>query len=162
MTLTPFVATTLPSHDYTYFAHAAPGLHLKELQFGMSGAKLLDNLVPGLFVQARYGYAVTEKTVEFAHNRSLVDLEVGYFVTPRLRLMALTAGQRSHGGLDLTPNSRVDLGPLFEHHDRGSTFSIRGRESHTRSTKRSTCTVRCFARSPSATGTRSITACRSD
>ncbi|HEX7795514.1 MAG TPA: hypothetical protein VF456_14230 [Vicinamibacterales bacterium] len=115
--LTPFVGTTIPSHDYTYFAHAAPGLGLKELQFGASAAKLLDKFVPGLFVQARYGYAVTEKTVEFAHNRSLVDLEVGYFVSPKLRLLALTVGQRSHGGLDLTPNSRVDLGPLFEHHD---------------------------------------------
>jgi hypothetical protein len=115
--LTPFITTTIPSHDYTYFAHAAPGLDLKEVQFGVSAAKLLDSIVPGLFVQGRYSYAVTEKQVEFGHNRSLVDLEIGYFVTPRLRLLALTVGQRSHGGLDLTAASKVELGPLFEHHD---------------------------------------------
>lgn len=117
LALTPFISTTIPSHGYTYFAHAAPGLDLKEVQFGVSGAKLLDNVVPGLFVQARYSYAITQKPVAFAHNRSFADLEVGYFVTPKLRLMALTVGQRSHGGLDLTSSSKVDLGPLFEHHD---------------------------------------------
>jgi|KBSSwiS6_1023812.scaffolds.fasta_scaffold08086_3 hypothetical protein len=115
--LTPFVTTTIPSHDYTYFAHAAPGLRLREMQFGVAAARLLDNLVPGLFVQARYGYAVAQKPVAFAHNRSVVDFEVGYFVTPRLRVLALTTGQRAHGGIDLTAASRAELGALFEHHD---------------------------------------------
>ena len=115
--LTPFVTTTVPSHDYTYFAHAAPGLKLREVQFGATAARLLDNVVPGLFVQGSYSYAVTQKPVDLAHNRSLANLEVGYFVTPKLRLMALTVGQRSHGGIDLTSTSRVDLGPLFQHHD---------------------------------------------
>jgi hypothetical protein len=115
--LTPFITTTVPSHDYTYFAHAAPGLRLREVQVGASAARLLDNVVPGLFVQGGYSYAVTQKLVDLAHNRSVANLEVGYFVTPRLRLMALTVGQRSHGGIDLTSTSRVDLGPLFEHHD---------------------------------------------
>lgn len=115
--LTPFFEMSVPSHDYVYFAHAAPGLALKEAQFGASAARLLDNIVPGLFVQARYGYVVTEKPVVYTHNRSVVDLEIGYFLTPRLRLMSLTAGQRAHGGIDLTSTSRTDLGPLFEHHD---------------------------------------------
>jgi len=55
--------------------------------------------------------------VIYSHNRSVVDLEIGYFITPRLRLMSLTAGQRAHGGIDLTPTSRVDLGALYQHHD---------------------------------------------
>jgi hypothetical protein len=43
---------------------------------------------------------------------------VGYFVTPRLRLMALSSGQRTHGGIDLTITSRATLPPeQFLHHD---------------------------------------------
>jgi hypothetical protein len=118
LVLTPFVGSILPSHDYTYFAHAAPGRHLKELQLGMSAARLLDAVVPGLFVQGRYSYGFTERILDIPHNRSNVELEVGYFVTPKLRLLSLNTGQITHGGIDLTLNTRVDLGPLlFSHHD---------------------------------------------
>jgi len=118
LVLTPFVGSVMPSHDYTYFAHAAPGRDLKELQLGVSAAKLLDSLVPGLFVQGRYSYGFTEQVLDISHNRSNVELEIGYFLTPKLRLLSLNTGQVTHGGIDLTLNSRVDLGPvLFSHHD---------------------------------------------
>lgn len=118
MVLTPFVGSIVPSHDYPYFAHAAPGRDLHELQVGLLGAKLLDAVVPGLFVQARYAYGFTEKVLDISHNRSNLDLELGYFLTPKLRLLGLSAAQLTHGGLDLTLTSRVDLGPLlFSHHD---------------------------------------------
>ena len=116
--LTPFVGTIVPSHGYTYFAHAAPGRDLKELQVGLLAAKLLDDIAPGLFVQGRYAYGFTEKVFDISHNRSSMDFEVGYFLTPKLRLMGLGVGQRTHGGIDLTQTGRVDLGPLlFSHHD---------------------------------------------
>jgi len=116
--LTPFVGTIVPSHNYTYFAHAATGRDLKELQLGVAAARLLDSLVSGLFVQGRYSYGFTEQVLDVSHNRSNMDLEVGYFLTPKMRLLALGTGQLTHGGIDLTLNSRVDLGPLlFSHHD---------------------------------------------
>jgi len=116
--LTPFIGSVVPSHDYTYFAHAAPGRDLKELQVGVSAAKMLDALVPGLFVQGRYAYGFTEEVLDISHNRSMAGLEIGYFVTPKLRLMSINTGQVTHGGIDLTQNSRVDLGPvLWSHHD---------------------------------------------
>jgi hypothetical protein len=116
--LTPFAGSIVPSHDYTYFAHAAPGRDLKELQVGVLAAKLLDDIAPGLFVQGRYAYGVTEKLLNISHNRSSMDFEVGYFLTPKLRFMGLGVGQRTHGGVDLSLNSRADLGPLlFSHHD---------------------------------------------
>ena len=116
--LTPFVGSILPSHDYPYFAHAAPGRHLKELQVGASAARLLDSLVPGLFVQGRYSYGFTERILDISHNRSNFELELGYFLTPKLRLLSLNTAQITHGGVDLTLNSRADLGPLlFSHHD---------------------------------------------
>ena len=98
--LTPFVGSITPSHDYTYFAHAAPGRRLNELQIGAAGGKLLDSLLPGLVIQGRYSYGFTEQVLDISHNRSNVDLELGYFVTPKLRLLALSAAQITHGGLD--------------------------------------------------------------
>src|SRR5262245_55324331 len=118
LVLTPYVGSSVPSHAYTYFAHAAPGRNLKELQVGVLAAKLLDSLVPGLFVQGRYSYGFTERVLDISHNRSNLDLEIGYFLTPRVRLLALSTAQLTHGGIDLTTNSRVDLGPvLFSRHD---------------------------------------------
>jgi hypothetical protein len=120
LVLTPFVSSTIPSHDYTYFAHSAAGRRLKELQAGVLGAKLLDAFVPGLFVQARYSYGFTEQVLAVSHNRSNMDLEVGYFLTPRLRLLELNSGQITHGGIDLPLTWRTDLGALAPHHDQVS------------------------------------------
>lgn len=118
MVLTPFVGTSAPSHAYTTLAHAAPGQSLKALQVGVSGAKMLDRAVPGLFVQGRYAYAIAEKRLDISHNRSNADLEVGYFVTPKLRVLALGAGQLTHGGIDMVRKPQVNLPPLqFLHHD---------------------------------------------
>lgn len=118
MVLTPFIGSTMPSHDYTSFAHAAPGRNQKELQVGVSGAKLLDTIVPGLFVQGRYAYGVTEKVLPEASNRSHFDLELGYFITPKLRAMALGNAMLTHGGFDTPARPRFDLTPLqFLHHD---------------------------------------------
>jgi hypothetical protein len=115
--VTPFVGTLVPSHDYIYFAHAAPGRNLKELQVGLVAAKLLDQLVPGLFVQGRYSYGFTEKVRDISHNRSNMDFEVGYFLTPSLRLLGLASGQYTHGGIDLTGNLRATNLNLFLVHD---------------------------------------------
>lgn len=118
MVLTPFIGTSAPSHDYVTLAHAAPGQRLKQLQIGVSGAKMLDNAVPGLFVQGRYAYGIAQKALDISHNRSNVDLEVGYFVTPKLRVMALGAGQLTHGGIDMVPSPRLNLpASQFLHHD---------------------------------------------
>ena len=117
MALTPFIATSVPSHDYTVLAHTAPGQDLKLLQVGGSGAKLLDNLLPGLFVQGTYAFGFAQTVADISHNRSNAEMEVGYFVTPRLRLLALGTGQVTHGGIDMVANARVVLGPLFQYHD---------------------------------------------
>jgi hypothetical protein len=118
MVLTPFIGTSAPTHAYTTLAHAAPGTRLKQMQVGVAGAKMLEAGLPGLFIQGRYAYGITEKVLDISHNRSNVDLEVGYFLTPKLRFMALGAGQLSHGGIDMVNNPRANLPPLhFLHHD---------------------------------------------
>ena len=119
LVLTPFIGTSVPSRNYEWLAHAAPGTRQKQLQIGVAGAKMLDTVVPGLFVQARYAYGITEKVIDISNNRSSAGVEIGYFLTPKLRVLALGAGQLSHGGIDMVANPRANLPPLqFLHHDR--------------------------------------------
>jgi hypothetical protein len=114
--VTPFVGSFIPSHGYDYLAHSAPGKGLRELQVGVSVASLLDRLVPGAFVQGRYSYGFVEPVVDLSNvrlnaNRSNADLEVGYFVTPGLRVFLLGSGQLTHGGIDFAPIGPDDFWP---------------------------------------------------
>lgn len=117
--ITPYIGSTVPSHGYASYGHAAPGQHLRELQVGVYTAKLLDRGIPGLFVSGRYGFGFVEKVLDISHNRSSGDLEVGYFITPALRAFAMANGQYSHGGIDLPVNGLAGLAPEFRPvHDR--------------------------------------------
>jgi hypothetical protein len=91
--ITPYVGSLVPSHAYDYVAHAAPGKQMRELQVGVAAAGLLDRLVPGMFVQGRYGFAVVEENVGIRPNYSSGDIEVGYFVTPSVRVFAMASGR---------------------------------------------------------------------
>ena len=118
--VTSYVGSIVPSHDYEYFAHSAAGRRLKELQAGVSVGHLLQRGVPGLFVQGRYAFGFVEQTLDIRPNRSNLDLEVGYFVTPSLRIFALGAGQLTHAGIDVYPAeiSVLVLTPeQISHHD---------------------------------------------
>lgn len=116
---TPFVGSIQPSHDYPYFAHAGFGRDLREVQIGASVAKLFEKGVPGLLIQGRYGYGFVEQVVDISHNRSQASLEAAYFATPKLRLLALSAGQITHGGIDFYGAASRQLlsTDQFLHHD---------------------------------------------
>lgn len=101
--VTPFVGGIVPSHEYEYFAHAAAGRHLWEIQAGIAAAKLLDAIASGLFVQGRYSFSLVERNVDVRPNHSNADLELGYFITPSLRVIVLGSRQVSHGGIDVLP-----------------------------------------------------------
>jgi hypothetical protein len=123
--ITPFVGAILPSHDYQYYGHGAVGRDVKELQVGISAARVLDPLIPGAFVQARYAYGFAEKILEVSHNRSILDVEVGYFINPRVRGFAIATGQVTHGGIELTHQFPLDLTPAeFLHHDQISRVNL--------------------------------------
>jgi len=106
--LTPFVGSIVPSHGYEIFAHAAPGRDLNELQIGASAAKVFEAGLPGLFVQASYSYGIVQQVLDISHNRSTVSAEIGYFVTPKVRLIGLSGGQVTHGGIDASPELGFD------------------------------------------------------
>ena len=117
--LTPYIGSVVPSHDYPYFVHSGFGKDLNELQIGTSVAKLFEAGVPGLLIQGRYGFGFTQTAADVPHNRSIASVEVGYFATSKLRLMGLSAGQLTHGGIDFYgPISRTLLtNDEFLHHD---------------------------------------------
>ncbi len=118
--LTPYVGSILPSNDYPYFVHAGFGRNLRELQFGVSAAKLFERGIPGLLVQGRYGYGFVQQVVaDVSHNRSVGSLEVAYFATPKLRVLGQVSGQRVHGGIDFfgiaADRNRLPLEQILRH-----------------------------------------------
>jgi len=117
--VTPYVGSIVPSHSYEFYAHAAPGRRLRELQVGAYVAKLLDRAIPGVFVQARLAYGFTEPVLNIGHSRAMADLEIGDFVTDRLRVFAVGSGQLTRGGIDLPIMGSVGLPmPMQLVHDR--------------------------------------------
>ena len=99
--VTAFAERILPSHHYPNLAHAAVGKDLRALVVGGAVGGFLDRVVPGLFFQGHYAYARTEDVIGIRPNRSRVDLEVGYFITPRLAVRFLENYQVTHHGFDL-------------------------------------------------------------
>jgi hypothetical protein len=120
--ITPFVSAIIPTRDYPTFAHAALSSGLHQYLVGVAMGRRLDPILEAGFVQLRYSYAFAEKVLGISHDRSNVDLEVGYFLTQSLGISALGNYQKTHGGLDLpvpgTPESTAfRLTPYAVHHD---------------------------------------------
>ncbi len=119
LVITPFIGSVTPSHKYEYFAHAAPGRRVNELQVGTYVGTTLDGLLPGMFVQGRYGFGIQERFLDISHNRSLFSGEMGYFATPDIRVFGMVSGQVTHGGVDLSPTARlVWPAEKWQNHDR--------------------------------------------
>jgi hypothetical protein len=109
----------MPTHSYEYFAHAAYGVRVRELEIGTYVGRVLAPAMPNAFVQARYSYSFAEEIVGVDHNRSNLDIEFGYFVTSRLRFFTLGAGQKTHGGIGIPDAGFRALPPdQMRHHDR--------------------------------------------
>ncbi len=92
---------------------------MRELEVGTYVARMLAPALPNAFVQARYAYSFAERIAGIHHDRSNLDLEVGYILTPAVRVFVIGAGQKTHGGID-TPDAGWRAMPvsLAEHHDR--------------------------------------------
>ena len=153
---TPYIGSVVPSHDYAYYGHAAAGERLKELQVGAYAAKLFTAGLPGVFVSGRLGYGFVEKVQDISHNRSLADLEVGYFLTPSFRAFAMTSGQYTHGGIDF-PINGLPAVPLSTRRrttsSSRSTTSMPEAASPIRSRMAWTCSGRSRGSSRGETGT---------
>jgi hypothetical protein len=107
--ITPYIGSVVPSNNYAYYGHAAPGQQLNEVQVGVYAAKLLESGLPGLFISGRYGFGFVEKVLDISHNRSLGNLEVGYFFNSRFRAFTMANAGLTHGGIDFPSNGMGGL-----------------------------------------------------
>ena len=98
--ITPFVEAVVPSHHYVSLGHSVAGPDLRSLALGAAVGGFADAILPGLYYQSQFSYTLVEEVLDIRTNRSRVDSEVGYFVTPRLALRFLAGFQRTHDGLD--------------------------------------------------------------
>jgi hypothetical protein len=130
---TPFFEVVIPSHRYETFGHSAPGKDLREYRVGADIGRLLNPILPRAYFDLRYGYSFVQKLAGMTLDRTNVDLELGYFVTPRIAVRAIGSVQKTLGGVEslVPPDS-----PFFPIHDRverghysriggGATFSLR-------------------------------------
>jgi hypothetical protein len=114
--VTPYAGTSVPSTDYEFYAHAAPGRQLAEGVVGVSAGHLFA--AQGIVLQGSYGFTVSESVLDQPRRFSLLSFETAYFVTPALRVMAMTSSRFGHTGIDLFPNSGAVLPfEVFRHHD---------------------------------------------
>ena len=113
----PFVSAVIPSHSYTYFAHAAAGRDLHEYLLGSSFGARLDQLLAGSYVELTYSYAFVEHVLGIHHDRSNGLLELGYFLTPSLSMRGIATGFYTHGGVNGVAADRLPPPEIFLHHD---------------------------------------------
>lgn len=116
---TPFVRVVLPSHGYEQLAHAAVGRDVREYHVGINLGRRLDPILPKAFIQAQYSYAFVQRILDISPNRSEVQAQFGYFLTPRLSLLGLVQWFHTYRGFDVDfnlPNAGLDH-EEFLHHD---------------------------------------------
>ena len=118
LVLTPFVAVTLPTHDYETRGHSAVGRGLREVRLGLNVGRDLEGILPRSYIQGRYFYSMVQGVEDFNLNRSNADWELGYFATDRISLRFTSAWQKTYGGLQIP----IDRGhPHFhEIHDQAT------------------------------------------
>jgi hypothetical protein len=88
-------------------------------------ARTLDPIVPQLFVQARLAYGFVHPMLGISHNRSYLDVELGYAVRPGVRVFLVGTSFNTHGGISYPPpptvakDALIALGglPYWQHHD---------------------------------------------
>jgi hypothetical protein len=126
---TPFFEFVLPSHHYPSNAHAAVGKDLRAYIVGGAAGGFLDAWLPRMYFHTVVSHAWVQEAVGIRPNRSRVEGELGYFITPRISVRFLESYQFTHDGIDLlsfTPMTQGIVhstgepiaGEYRRHHDR--------------------------------------------
>jgi hypothetical protein len=112
---TPSLEVVIPSHHYQTFGHSAPGKYLREYHLGANVGRLLNPILPRGYFDLRYSYSFVQELAGMNLDRHNVDLEVGYFLKPKVAIRILGAVQKTVGGVEslVPPDS-----PFFPEHDR--------------------------------------------
>jgi hypothetical protein len=113
--VTPFIHVGYPSRDYVYRGHSAIGAGLRRVEIGAYLAKELEAPLEALYVQASYGYSISEETLGISIRASKLDLGLDYAVTPRLSARLFAVWLYTHNGINAPPPPPPD--PLSYAHD---------------------------------------------
>lgn len=100
VSITPYVALNVPSHDYIFFAQSAIGTQQRNLQFGIDLGGSFEPPLQNFYWQGGYGYSIVEQVRDVNVNFSTVKLELGYLLNPQWSVKLLAHAQKTHGGLD--------------------------------------------------------------
>jgi hypothetical protein len=116
--ITPFVSYGVPARDYPTYAHSAVGLGQKRAELGINVGHRFGPPLQNLYVQGGYGYAFMEVVDHRRVNHGTLDLEVGYFLTPRLTARFTVVGQKTYNGLEFPQDYPPGTDPEQQfHHD---------------------------------------------
>ncbi len=107
--LTSGLAVVIPSQRYPTFGHANLGRDLREYRAAIHLARQLRPFLPRAYVDLVSTYTFVQKLVDINTNRHNIGLEVGYFLMPRLLLRGFGVWQKTHGGLERSPNFPIEL-----------------------------------------------------
>ena len=99
--ITPSFEAVIPSHQYPSLAHAAVGKDLRAYATGVAVGGFLDAFLPRLFFHSQLSYARVQPVIGIHPDRSRVDSELGYFITPRLSVRFLQSYLVTRDGIDL-------------------------------------------------------------
>lgn len=117
--LTPFVSYAWPSHDYTFYAHAAPGTRQTRLAVGSFFGRRFAPPWQNTYLQGYYSYTFVEEVLDINVDYSTLNLELGYFFSERWAGRVHATYRKTHGGLD----HPIDFRPVTDtdrefNHDR--------------------------------------------
>ena len=115
--ITPFVSYGAPSHEYVTFSHSALGTGQTRLELGVSVGRRFGPPAQNLYFQGGFGYSFMEVVDHRRVNHSTLNLELGYFLTPRLTAQLRVVGQKTYNGLDLSDYPPGQFDEHFFHHD---------------------------------------------
>jgi hypothetical protein len=117
LVVTPFIGTTIPTHDYETRGHSAVGRGFHELLLGVNVGRQLDRILRDSYVHGRYSYAILPRFEDLKLNRSNAEFEVGWLATRLLSFRFISTFQKTHGGIPTPLDPRLDEHEK-EFHDR--------------------------------------------
>jgi hypothetical protein len=97
--VTPFIAATIPSHNYAYVGESAPGRNLKDIQFGTDIARRLDPLLSKAYVDSQFSFTVSQAALNVRTNHTNASIEAGYLLNRKFAIRVAGQWQHSLGGL---------------------------------------------------------------
>lgn len=126
--ITPFVSYGWPSHDYTFYAHAAPGTRQNRFTLGSFLGRRFGPPWQNTYLQGYYSYTFVEEVLGIKPNYSTLYLELGHAFNERWGARLHATYRKTHEGLDFPVDfpwrgaapapEDLALQELFFHHDR--------------------------------------------